>query len=181
MFDPYKVWEDIQEECHPCSTQFIGPFMFSLVGLTGAKATAEIGIFKGYVSMSMMAAVKRYNGVHHAIDVKKDLLEHLADLAFDNGFDRNLLLHHGDSATMDLDVELDVLHIDGLHTYAAVKADIETWVPRVKPGGYVCFHDYLIQKAGVGVKAAVDEALTDEFEHILLDYSAGSMLWRRKK
>ena len=59
-------------------------------------------------------------------------------------------------------VEIDsirLLYIDGLHTYDGVHADIETWLPRVVPGGVVVFDDYDNTLEGMGVKQAVDELL----------------------
>ena len=39
--------------------------------------------------------------------------------------------------------QCDLLYVDGGHSYDAVKRDIEAWVPKVKPGGIIAFHDYL--------------------------------------
>lgn len=56
--------------------------------------------------------------------------------------------------------EIDFLFIDGDHSYEAVKLDCELWLPLLKSGGYVAFHDYWnVHKPGV--KQAVDEMIND--------------------
>jgi cephalosporin hydroxylase len=40
---------------------------------------------------------------------------------------------------------LDVLFIDGDHTYPGVRADFEMYSPLVRPGGIVAFHDIAVQ------------------------------------
>ena len=55
---------------------------------------------------------------------------------------------------------VDVVYIDGLHTYEGCKKDIETWVKRIRPGGILCGHDY--QKRFEGVMRAVNEFRTPE-------------------
>jgi cephalosporin hydroxylase len=39
--------------------------------------------------------------------------------------------------------KLDVLFIDGDHSYKGVKTDFELWSPLVRPGGMILFHDIL--------------------------------------
>ena len=53
------------------------------------------------------------------------------------------------------DGELDFGFIDGNHTYEMVGADIDAWLPKIKPGGVLAGHDYRGRFAGV--RRAVNE------------------------
>lgn len=53
---------------------------------------------------------------------------------------------------------LDFVYIDGLHTYDAVREDIALWTPKVKPGGFICGHDY--DEVHSEVMQAVNEAFS---------------------
>jgi predicted O-methyltransferase YrrM len=64
----------------------------------------------------------------------------------------------------------DSIFIDADHHYAECRADIEAWMPLLKPGGIICGHDYWTQD--VGVMEAVNEVF--EGRHSVVP---GTRIW----
>jgi hypothetical protein len=46
---------------------------------------------------------------------------------------------------------IDLFHLDGFHSEAAVRHDLDSWLPKIRPGGIVLLHDVAVQKKGFGV------------------------------
>lgn len=56
---------------------------------------------------------------------------------------------------------LDFVFIDGFHDYENCKNDIDAWIKKIKPNGFIMGHDYT--KSFPGVIAAVKETFGNSF------------------
>ena len=64
---------------------------------------------------------------------------------------------------------IDLLHIDGMHTYDAVRADFDSWISKLTDSGIVLLHDTAERENEFGVWRLLDELRAHfqvfEFEH----------------
>jgi predicted O-methyltransferase YrrM len=56
----------------------------------------------------------------------------------------------------------DLIYIDGDHRYDGVRNDIRVWLPRVRHGGILAFHDYILpEQRAPQIVGRVFEAIAD--------------------
>lgn len=71
---------------------------------------------------------------------------------------RRITFIHGDSLTVVcyFSYEIDLLFVDGDHSYDQVSREIEAWGKLIKPGGVILFHDCDVSSPGV-LKAVTEK------------------------
>jgi hypothetical protein len=83
-----------------------------------------------------------------------------------------------DALTKFTDGSIDLLHIDGLHTYGAVGHDWRAWLPKVAPGGIILLHDIAVRHADFGVWKLWEE-ISHEYESFEFHHSFGLGVLRK--
>ena len=111
------------------------------------QSVAEAGI------SSKCYAVDTWQGDEHAGEYSEEIFAKVNahHQKHYSGFSRLLRMTFDDAASYFADESIDLLHIDGLHTYEAVLHDFETWLPKLAPGAIVMFHDTNVRERNFGV------------------------------
>jgi len=88
------------------------------------------------------------------------------------------------ASTQFVDNSVDIVYIDGDHTYEGVKTDINSWWPKIKPGCILCGDDYVNSKTGKGFQYGVIQAVQEFVEEYNLElhvYTQGQKQWLVRK
>jgi hypothetical protein len=141
------------------------PFAFFLISILKPKVVVELGVSDGQSYTAFCQAVKtlKLNTQCYGIDTWKDDIslgeygeKNYAELSFYNQmeyseFSRLLRMTFNEALTHFKDGSIDLLHIDGSHTYENVKNDFNAWLPKMSPAGVMVFHDTFIKDKDFGV------------------------------
>jgi hypothetical protein len=125
-------------------------------------------------------AVDTWRGDPHAGEYGNEVYDEVEryNLEWHHSFSYLLRTTFDDAVSKFLDETIDLLHIDGLHTYAAVKRDWDTWFDKVAPGGIVLFHDIAVRHVDFGVWKLWEE-ISPKFDSFEFHHSYGLGLIRK--
>lgn len=147
------------------------PFASWLVGVLRPSLLVELGTHTGnsycgfcqaIVEQGVPArafAVDTWEGDAHAGRYDSSVLEGLTqhhDPRY-GAFSTLLRMTFDEALARFEDGSIDLLHIDGLHTYEAVRHDFESWLPKLSPRAVVLFHDTEVHRDDFGVFVLWDE------------------------
>jgi hypothetical protein len=141
------------------------PFANDLIAETKPSIIVELGTHYGESYFGFCQAVTENNiacscyavdtwmGGPHSGDYDESVLEEVStyNSAHYGSFSYLLRATFDEAAANFSDESIDILHMDGLHTYEAVSHDFHNWIGKVKPGGVVLFHDVMARHADFGV------------------------------
>jgi hypothetical protein len=141
------------------------PFAMLAIALTTPRIFVELGTHYGVSYMAFCQAVKKLNtqtrcyavdtwqGDAHAGRYNDYVLEQLKaahNLRYD-GFSTLLQMTFDQAVVQFQDGSIDLLHIDGCHTYEAVSHDFMIWLPKMSERGVILFHDTTTRLEDYGV------------------------------
>jgi GT2 family glycosyltransferase len=141
------------------------PFAFWLVDVLRPKTIVELGTYTGVSYSAFCQAVKTlglstrcyavdtWKGDEHAgvysEEIYNDLVE-FHDRHF-SAFSRLVRSTFDDALLHFEDGTIDLLHIDGFHTYEAVRHDFESWLPKLSSNAVIILHDTNVRENNFGV------------------------------
>jgi len=146
---------------------------------SSASDWVEIGTFSGESALIISAFpfVRRLRCVDSGFHRRRSVLDRRLSRRIKDGV-VEVYEMASDKYASSLAVEdtVDVVYIDGDHSKDGVKLDIMTWWPRVRPGGFLCGHDFHV--AHPGVVESVEEFVRSE-SLVMKIYEDSSWLVRK--
>ena len=141
------------------------PFAHWLVEATRPGVIVELGTHNGVSFAAFCEAAQRnkiaakcfavdtWEGDEHAGHYGEKVYSGLSQFIASRyaGFAELLRTTFDEAVPYFADGSIDLLHIDGLHTYHAVKRDFENWLPKLSSRAVVLFHDTNVREREFGV------------------------------
>ena len=167
-----KIATDIQNDQSLADISYLpsssfmghGPFLRYLIRETSPSLFVELGTDKGFSYFTACQAFSDFKipGLCFAVD------DWIGDVhvglhpveVFDQVSSRNqkyqefstlLKMDFDEALSRFNDESIELLIIDGTHTYEAVKKDFENWLPKMSQNGVILFHDIHVRIKPFGV------------------------------
>ncbi|MFA9463372.1 MAG: class I SAM-dependent methyltransferase [Velocimicrobium sp.] len=162
-------------------------FAYDLLKYIRPKRIVELGTHYGCSLFAFLQATKNFtiDTELFAIDTWRgdeqagfydDTVWNLVNRTIDEKFKNEkvtLLRKYFNEALNDIDDEsVDILHIDGLHTYEAVSEDFHSWLPKLKSNGIVLFHD-IASELNYGTNTFWEETRKKYKDYFTFEHSWG--------
>ena len=161
-------------------------FGFDLIRCLEPKSVVELGVHKGDSYFCFCESIKQlsldskcygidtWKGDQHSGNYEEEVYQEVE--RFNKEFYANfsyLVRDRFESAINQFSSEsIDLLHIDGCHTYEAVSNDFNTWIKKVKTNGIILIHDINIRHKDFGAWRLWEE-LQKDFPNITFNYGCG--------
>lgn len=188
-FDPLKypaIWNIPQRLSDVNSWHGHIPFAFAIISLLEPHRFVELGTHKGdsYFSFCQTVdflnlptecfAVDTWQGDHHAGNYSGIVYKEVEtyNRARYSRFSNLLKMTFDDALSRFENGSIDLLHIDGLHTYEAVQHDFYSWLPKLSNHGVVLLHDIAERRDDFGVWR-LWEKIEREFPSMSFTHSHG--------
>lgn len=150
------------------------PFAFYLIESLRPEIFVELGTHSGNSYFSFCQAVDelKINAKCYAIDTwegdsqagfyGKEVYDRVKKInsRYFSSISNLLKMKFDEAIPYFSDRSIDLLHIDGLHTYDAVKHDFETWLPKMSENGVIVLHDVNVREREFGVWKFYEEVRT---------------------
>ena len=163
-------------------------FAYDIIANVKPNSIVELGTHKGTSFFAFCQAVKDFNlatslyaidtwqGDLHAGFYKEEVYEKFISIREKYYNNKNIIIlreRFDDAVNRFKDNSIELLHIDGYHTYEAVKHDFDTWLPKLSPDGIILFHDTAEKRNDFGVYKFWNELCERYTYHFSFSHSHG--------
>ncbi len=162
------------------------PFAMYIIDLLRPRVFVELGSHYGVSYCAFCQAVAElqlptrcyaidtWEGDPHDGFYGSEVLDALAEhhQPLYGGFSRLIQQTFDEAFSYFEDSSIDLLHIDGYHTYDAVKHDFETWLPKLSNRAVVLFHDINVRERNFGAWRVWEE-VSQQYPHFAFAHGHG--------
>lgn len=139
-------------------------FVRDLIEHLRPSIIVELGVHKGDSLFAIGQSCEESNletkifGIDHwkgdsqAGHLDEDVFKYVSEISSKNFKNIELAMSSFDEKLMSFkDQSIDLLHLDGFHSYDASKNDFENWLPKLKKDGIMLIHDVASKNDNFGV------------------------------